>query len=395
MENKLLQEAKTLSPWLKEIFFHLHQNPELGRQEYKTQAFVLAKLRAMGIEGQPIADTGVVATIYGGKPGKTIAFRGDMDALPIQEETDLPYRSQVPGVMHACGHDLHTTVLLGLAKWFLSHKDEMQGNLKLLFQPNEEVDGGAQRMVQAGCMENPKVDGVFFGHCVTEPLGIITVREGAMSSASNPFSVTFRGKGTHGAQPQNGTDAIVAACQAVTALQTVCSRRTNPTDTVLLTVGAIHGGIPGNGSIIPETVTIDGILRTQSPQTRARAKADVCQIINGIAAAMDVKAEIDMKDGYTASINNPAMTALVRTAAGKILGSEHVLTNPPGMGAEDFGYFSEKAPGCYYRFGVGDPKAEKYYPLHNSKFQLDPEALVYGVALYAQITKDFLKAETF
>lgn len=391
MDNQCILEAKAMLPWLKEIFFHLHQNPELGRQEYKTQAFVLEKLREMGIAGEKIADTGVVATIYGGKPGKTVAFRGDMDALPIQEETDLPYKSQNPGVMHACGHDLHTTALLGVAKWFVAHKEKMQGNVKLLFQPNEEGDGGAERMVKAGCMENPKVDAVFFGHSVTIPLGQVTVRDGSMSAASNPFTVTFRGKGTHGAQPQNGTDTVVAACQTVTALQTLCSRRTNPTDSVLLTVGAIHGGIEGNGSIMPETVKIDGILRTQNPEIRARAKKDFYQIVNGVAQAMGVTAEIDMRDGYTASVNDPAMTQLMRESAAKILGKENVLTNPPGMGAEDFGFFSEQAPGCYYRFGIGDPKAESYYPLHNAKFRLDPEALAYAVALYAQIAEDFLK----
>lgn len=391
MDNPFVLEAKEMLPWLKEIFFHLHQNPELGRQEYKTQAFVLAELEKMGVKGEKIADTGVVATIYGGKPGKTIAFRGDMDALPIQEETDLPYKSQNPGVMHACGHDLHTTALLGVAKWFLAHKERLCGNVKLLFQPNEEGDGGAERMVKAGCMENPTVDAVFFGHSVTIPLGQVSVRDGSMSAASNPFSITFRGKGTHGAQPQNGDDTIVAACQVITALQTICSRRTNPTDSVLLTVGAIHGGIEGNGSIIPETVKIDGILRTQTPEIRARAKKDFFQIVNGISEAMGVKAEIDMKEGYTASVNNPEMVQLMREAAAKIFGKENVLNYAGSLGAEDVGFFMEKAPGCYYRFGVGDPKAESYYPLHNAKFQLDPEALAYAVALYTQIANDFLK----
>lgn len=391
MENKMLQEAKTMLPWLKGVFFHLHQNPELGRQEYKTQSFVLDQLEKMGIQGEKIADTGVVATIYGAKAGKTIAFRADMDALPIHEETGLPYQSHVPGVMHACGHDFHTAVLLGAAKLFSDHRDELCGNVKLLFQPNEEGDGGAERMVRAGCMENPKVDAVFFGHCVTIPMGTVTTRPGSMSAASNPFSVVFRGKGTHGAQPQNGTDTIVAACQVVTALQTICSRRTNPTDSVLLTVGAIQGGVPGNGSIMPEEVRIDGILRTQTPEIRTRAKNDFYQIVNGISEAMGVKAEINMVDGYTASINDPAMTDLMRSAAAKLFGSEKVLTNPPGIGAEDFGYFLEKAPGCYYRFGVGDPSKDHYYPLHNSRFELDPEALAYGVALYAQIAEDFFK----
>jgi len=391
MHNKHLQRASAIFPWLKEIFFHLHQNPELGRNEYNTQSLILAELQKMGVEAQPIAGTGVLGIIRGAKPGKTIAFRADMDALPIQEETDLPYKSRVPGVMHACGHDFHTTVLLGAAKLFAERREELCGNVKLFFQPNEEGDGGAARMIAAGCMENPAVDAVFFGHAVTIPLGTVTVRSGSMSAASNPFSVVFRGKGTHGAQPQNGTDAIVAACQAVNALQTICSRRTNPTDAVLLTVGAIHAGVEGNGSIIPETARIDGILRTQSPQIRARAKADFYQIIQGIAAAMDVKAEIDMRDGYTATVNDEAMTQLMQDAAAKLFGREHVLTNPVGIGAEDFGYFLEKAPGCYYRFGVGNPAEEQYYPLHNARFALDPQALPYGVALYAQIAEDFLQ----
>ena len=390
MENKHLQQAKEIESYLREIFFHLHQNPELGRKEYKTQAFVLSELKKMGVEAEPIADTGVVGLIRGAKPGKTIAFRGDMDALPIQEETGLPHQSKVPGVMHACGHDFHTTELLGVAKLFSAQRDKLCGNVKLLFQPNEEGNGGAERMVKAGCMENPHVDAVFFGHCIASPYGTVTVRNGAMSAASNPFSVVFRGKGTHGASPEKGTDTIVAACQVITALQTISSRRTSPTDSVLITVGAIHGGVEGNGSIIPETVKIDGIMRTLSPETRARAKADFYQIVTGVAESMGVKAEIDMRDGYTASINDDAMVEIMRGAAAKLFGSENVQTNPTSLGAEDVGFFMEKAPGCYYRFGVQNPNAPSY-PLHNSRFAVDPEALPYGVALYMQIAEDFFK----
>ena len=390
MENKFVQEVRAMSPWLKEVFCQIHQNPELGNQEFKTQALILSELEKMGVKGEKIIGTGVVATIYGGKPGKTIAFRGDMDALPIEEKTDLPYKSQVPGVMHACGHDLHTTALLGIARWFVNHKEEMCGNLKLLFQPNEEGNGGAKRMVEAGCMENPKVDAVFFGHCVTIPLGQVTVRVGAMSASDDPFMITFRGKGTHGAQPQNGTDTIVGACQVITALQTVCSRRTHPSDSVLLTIGSIHGGVEGNGSIIPEIVKVDGILRTHTPENRTRARNDLIEIATGVAAAMGIQAEITWKEGFTASINDEGMTNLMRKSAAKIFGEENILPNPPGLGAEDFGYFSDVAPGCYYRFGVGDPKQDHYYPLHNAKFQLDPEALTYAVALFAQITNDYL-----
>lgn len=388
MSNALLQEAKALLPWLREVFFELHKNPEIGGKEYKTQALVLEELKKLGVEAEPIAETGVLGIIRGGKPGKTVAFRADMDALPVQEETKLPYKSQVPGMMHACGHDAHTTILLGAAKLFADHRNELCGNVKLFFQPNEEGDGGAERMIAAGCMENPKVDAVFFGHSGSLPLGTVSVRPGPTSAASNPFTVTFHGKGTHGANPSAGTDVIVAASQTVVALQTICSRRTSPTDSIVITVGAFHAGTVGN--IIPETAELKGIMRTLNPQTRARAKEDFKQIITGIAAAMDVEVDIDMRDGYAASINDEEMTQLMRGAATKLLGSENVRTTPaPSLGTEDVGYFLEKAPGCYYSLGARNPEAEAF-PLHNPRYTVDPNALVYGAALYFQIAKDFL-----
>ena len=388
MSNALLQEAKAMQPWLQEVFFELHRNPEIGGKEFKTQALVLAELKKMGIEAEPIAETGVLGIIRGGKPGKTVAFRADMDALPLQEETDLPYKSQTPGMMHACGHDCHTSILLGAAKLFNDHKNEFSGNIKLFFQPNEEGDGGAERMIAAGCMENPKVDAVFFGHSGVLPVGNVSVRPGPTSAASNPFTVTFRGKGTHGANPSGGTDSIVAACQAVVALQTISSRRTHPTDSIVITVGAFHAGTVGN--IIPETAEIKGIMRTLNPKTRARAKEDFKQVISGIAAAMNVEVDIDMRDGYAASINDEAMTQLMRGAAAKVLGEEHVLTSAaPSLGTEDIGYFLEKAPGCYYSLGARNPEAEPW-PLHNPRYTVDLDTLAYGAALYFQIAKDFL-----
>ena len=196
METMLLKEARALNPWLQEVFFRIHRNPELSTREFKTQALILEELEKMGVEARPIADTGVLGIIRGGKPGKTVAFRADMDALPVQEDTALPYASQVPGVMHACGHDVHVTVLLGAAKLLAAGRETMQGNVKLFFQPAEESVGGANRMIQAGCMENPKVDAVFFGHSSgSYPVGTVSIKEGPVSAASNPFTVTFRGKG--------------------------------------------------------------------------------------------------------------------------------------------------------------------------------------------------------
>ena len=392
MRVALFQEAKSLSPYLEDIFFQLHKNPELGGQEYKTQAFILAELEKMGIEAKPIAETGVLGIIRGEKPGKTVAFRADMDALPVMEETGLDYKSQTPGVMHACGHDAHVTILLGAAKLLAARKDSLQGNIKLFFQPNEEGTGGAQRMIQAGCMENPAVDAVFFGHCTPDhPVGTVGVCAGSTSAASNAFTVTFRGKGTHGAHPNAGTDVIVAACQAVTALQTICSRRISPLDSAVVTVGAFHAGTVGN--ILPETATIDGIIRTLTPETRVRAKEAFCQIVSGVAAAMGVTAEIDLRDGYAATVNDEEMTGLTIEAAQTLLGKDHVYTNEkPTLGTEDIGYFLQEAPGCYYKLGVGDVETgDKAYPLHNPRFVVDLKALPYGVALYVQIAENFLK----
>ena len=389
MENKYLQEAKALAPWLEEIFKHLHQHPELSKQEYETQKFIMAELAKLGIEAEPCADTGVVGIIRGGKPGKTVGFRADMDALPVEETADVPYKSQNPGVMHACGHDSHMTILMGLAKIMVAHKAELQGNIKLFFQPAEEKDGGAKRMIEAGAMENPKVDAVFFSHCTsTQPVGKIQVRSGATSASSDGFTVTFRGVGCHGAYPHRGTDSIVAACQVVTALQTISSRRNNPADPVVVTVGAIHAGTAGN--IVPDSCEIRGTMRTVNPKTRLRVREDFKQIVSGVAAAMGVEADIFIKEGYAATVCDDAMVALTRAAGDKVLGEENVIrTGETTMGGEDFAYFCEAAPGCNYRLGVNSAKTGTA-SVHNPGFMVDLDALPIGAAVYAQIAEDFL-----
>ena len=392
MENQFLQEAKALAPYMEEIFYHLHRNPELSGEEYETQKFILNELEKMGIEAVKIADTGVMGIIRGGKPGKTVAFRADMDALPVQEETDLPYKSQVDKVMHACGHDSHITILLGMAKLLLSKKVEISGNIKLFFQPAEEKNGGARRMIQAGCMENPKVDAVFFSHCsALFPLGKIKARTGAVSAASNAFTVTYRGKGCHGASPHKGIDPIVAACQAVTAIQSIRSRRISAADPAVITVGSFHAGSAPN--IVPEQAVFSGTIRTHNPKTRQQAVEDLEQVVRGIAAAMNVEVDLFLKEGYAATINDDAMVELVRSSGAKVLGKENVITTPEiTMGAEDFAYFCEAVPGCYFSFGVASEKFP-YVPGHNPKFAVDPDALPYGAAVYAQIATDFLMGE--
>jgi len=391
MKNAILEEAGKLSAYLQEVYFRLHRNPELEQQEFQTQALILSELQSMGIEAAPIADTGVLGIIRGAKPGKTVAFRADMDALPVQEQTNLPYQSQTPGKMHACGHDAHVTVLLGAAKMLHARKESLCGNIKLFFQPAEEGIGGAQRMIQAGCMENPHVDAVFFGHCTADcPTGSVMVRSGPVSAASNPFTITFRGKGTHGAMPHNGTDVVVAACQTVVALQTISSRRTDPTDSVVVTIGSFHAGTAGN--VLPETATVQGIIRTLKPETRTRVTADFRQIVNGIASAMDVEAEITMREGYAATINDEAMTERMKRAAATLFGEENVRKmEAPSMGTEDIGYFCQEAPGCYYHLGVANAEKGFTFPIHNPHFAVDPDALPCGAALYVQIAENFLK----
>ena len=389
MENIYLQEARGLAPYMEEIFYHLHRNPELSGQEFETQKFILNELEKLGIEAVKIADTGVMGIIRGGKPGKTVGFRADMDALPVQEETDLPYKSQKDGAMHACGHDSHITILLGFAKMMVAQKDEIQGNIKLFFQPAEEKNGGARRMIEAGCMENPQVDAVFFSHCTRNyPVGTILARTGAVSAASNAFTVTYRGKGCHGAYPHRGIDPITAACQAVTALQTIRSRRINAAEPAVITVGSFHAGTASN--IVPEEAVFSGTIRTLNPTIRKQALEDLEQVVRGIAAAMNVEVDLFLKEGYAATINNDEMAELVRSAGAKVLGKEHVQTACPAtLGAEDFAYFCEAAPGCYYSFGVASDK-HPHAPGHNPKFVVDPDALPYGAAMYAQIAMDFL-----
>ena len=291
------QSALSLAPDLREIFFTLHQYPELGNQERHTAGLIRGVLAELDIEYTPLLETGTAALIRGGRPGRTIAFRADMDALPIIEETGLPYASRRPGVMHACGHDFHTAALLGAAQLLQERRETLAGHVKLFFQPDEEGDGGAERMIAAGCMENPAVDAMLCCHVESSiPAGTLSVRSGPICAASNPFTVTLRGRGTHGAKPHLGSDVIAAGAQLVTALQTISSRRTAPTEPVVVTVGSFHSGTAGN--VLPEEAVLAGILRTMSGGARERVKEDLRAITAGIAAAMGVEAEVRITESY-------------------------------------------------------------------------------------------------
>lgn len=391
MKNELMRRAQALAVHMRENFYALHRHPELGKQEHFTAGLVTRELQRLGIEVLPMADTGVMGVLRGGRPGRTVGFRADMDALPIDEETELDYASRVPGVMHACGHDFHTAALLGAAELLSQQREELAGTVKFFFQPDEEGDGGARRMIAAGAMEEPAVDAVFCCHVESGiPTGTVSVRSGPICAASNPFAVTLRGRGSHGAKPHLGTDVILAGGQIISALQSISSRRTSPTEPVVVTVGSFHAGKAGN--VLPEEATFTGILRTMGGQARERVKEDFRSIVSGVAAGMGVEAEIDIFESYPSCVNDAGMTALLRRAAAKVVGESNVLELPePSLGADDFGYFSEKAPGCYYYVGVGNTAKGFTYPNHNPHFGADPDALPIAAALHVQTVLDFLE----
>lgn len=391
MSAALKDEALALSRVWQDLFHTLHRCPELGRREHRTAGLIRGRLQELGIPFVPAADTGTVAVIRGAHPGRTLGFRADIDALPITEDTGLPYASRVPGVMHACGHDFHTAALLGAAELLWKRRDALHGAVKLFFQPDEEGDGGAARMIEAGGMENPHVDAMLCCHVDSAiPTGTLSVRSGPACAASNPFTVILRGRGSHGAKPHLGSDVIVAGAQIVSALQTVSSRRVSPTEPVVVTVGAFHAGEVGN--VLPEEARLSGMIRTMSARAREQVKADFRSIVAGIASAMGVEAEIRMVDGYPCCHNDPGMTKLLLGAAAKVLGPENLLEQEaPTLGTDDFGYFSALVPGCYYYIGVGNQAKGFTYPNHNPHFAADPDALPLAAAVEAQAALDFLR----
>ena len=389
----ILQEAKALSDYMIAVRRDIHAHPELGGKETRTQALILKELEAMGIECAPCADTGVLGIIRGSKEGKVIGLRADIDALPVKEETGLPFASQNEGVMHACGHDLHTASLLGAAKLLNAHKEELQGTVKLFFQPDEEGDGGAQRMVDEGCLENPRVDAVFCGHNSTGTrAGAYGLKYGDCYAASNGFIVTVKGKGCHGAYPGSGLDPIVVASQIVVGLQTLTSRRIYATDSAIVTVGSFHAGTAGN--IIPETVELRGTIRTLGPKMRADMCRWFTELVEGTARAMGAEAIVDLRESHPGVVNEEAFSNLVYESMTKLVGRENIrIAREPNMGTEDFGAFMKRdlsVPGCFCSFGFGDDGVECTFPAHSPFHRVNEDGLAYAAALFAQVSFDFL-----
>jgi amidohydrolase len=371
--------------------FHAH--PELGFQEVRTAGIVAKELTALGLEvNTGVGGTGVVALLDGTRPGPVVLVRADMDALPIFENTGAPYSSQNPGLMHACGHDGHTAVLLTVAKLLNTHRSELSGTVKFMFQPAEEGMGGAEKMINEGILEDPKVDVALALHVWNEkPIGWIGIADGSAMAGAEIFKIKVQGKGGHGAVPHLAMDPILAAAQIVSALQGIVARNVAPLETAVVSVCTIHGGETFN--VIPTAVEMTGTIRTFEPVVRARVLERFEKTVHSIAEGMGCKAEIDLKILTPATINQPEIAKHVQAVAQRLFPEADVdSTNYTTMGSEDFAFVLKKVPGCF--FFIGSANSEKGLDAghHHPKFDFDETALLNGSALMASTITDFLKS---
>lgn len=369
--------------------FHAH--PELSFNEILTARAIAGELKRLGYQVRTgVGKTGVVGLLKGSQPGKTVALRADMDALPVQEENQVPYRSQILGKMHACGHDGHCAMLLGAASILVQSRANLRGNVKLLFQPGEETPpGGALGMIAAGALLNPKVDAVFGLHLDSSlPSGKIGLRQGPMMAASDNFKITIKGKGGHAARPHDCLDPITTGAQIVSALQAIVSRRTDPAQPAVVTVGKFVSGTKHN--IIPETALLEGTARSIDRDTWKMMPLWIKQIAENTAKANGLIAAVEYERGYPALYNDPKMIGFSETVVKGLLGrSAAVHIQDPLMGGEDFAYFLEKVPGAFLRLG-SSKDAKTSFPWHHPKFNIDEEVLPKGAGLLAQLAKGYL-----
>lgn len=387
--HALLEAARKLQPEVVALRRAIHAEPELGLELPKTQARVVSALAPLGLETRLHERTsGVVATLRGGRPGPTILLRADMDALPMSEDNDLPFRSRHQGAMHACGHDAHTAMLLGAARLLSAHREELAGNVVFMFQPGEEGHFGAHFMIQEGVLEG--VDAAFAIHITPLlPPGRIGTRPGPLLASADVFSATIRGRGGHASMPHDCADPIPVACEAVQALQSFVTRRIDVFDPVVLTVARIQAGTTSN--VIPESAEIEGTLRALSARTRERAVAGLRRVVEGIAAAHGLEAETRHFAGYPVTVNEPRFTRFALEVARDVLGPGAGVEMPaPVMGAEDFSYVLERVPGAMVFLGVRPDGVEHPAPCHSNRMLLDEDALAGGTALHAAIAMRFL-----
>ncbi|MBN1977655.1 MAG: amidohydrolase [Anaerolineae bacterium] len=383
-------DAELLRQKLVEWRRDFHRHPERGFQEHRSAGLIADHLHTLGYQVQTgIAATGVVGLLKGKQPGPVVMARFDMDALPITEENETDYASQNPGMMHACGHDAHMAIGLGVATLMARQQDMIAGALKLVFQPAEEGGNGAKAMIEEDVLENPRPDIFLATHVWNEKrVGTIDVTPGAIMAAAEKWHCTVRGKGGHGAAPHQAADPIVAAAQIVTALQTIVSRNVDPLETAVVSVGSIHGGDAFN--VIPPQVELNGTIRSYSPQIRRMILRRMQEVFTGVAAACGVEANLEIEPLTPAVTNDVQVTEAVRAAAEAIVGPDNVTTGERTMGSEDAAYFMEKVPGCYFFLGSANASLGLSMPHHNPRFDFDEAVLTTGVAVMMHVLAHYL-----
>ncbi len=384
LDQKIKGLAKQYADEFIEVRHHLHANPELSYKEFETSKFVQSKLNSFGIPFEVMATTGIVGVIKGKNPdSRVFALRADMDALPIQEENEVDYRSKNPGVMHACGHDVHTTILLGAAKILNELKAEWEGTVKLVFQPGEERNpGGASYMIKEGVLENPRPQGIFGLH--VHPgldLGKLSFRKGRVMASADELYITIRSKGGHAAAPHLTADTILVASQLIVSLQQVISRNNNPTSPSVLSICSIQGGHTTN--VIPSEVKLMGTFRAMDETWRSKAHELIRNQAKGIAEATGAEIDLHIDIGYPTVDNDPALTETGWQLANTYMGKENVSETEMRMGAEDFGYYTQVIPGCFYRLGVRNKEQGIIHNVHTPQFNIDERAIETGMGMMA------------
>ena len=370
----------------------LHAHPELAFEEHRTSALVAEKLKALGIEHRTgVGKTGVLATVRGARGGKTVLLRADMDALPIQEESSVPYRSQAPGKMHACGHDCHTSILLGVARRLARERDALSGAVTLAFQPAEEVGGGAEAMIKDGALD-PRPDAAFGVHVWQDlDLGIVGVTPGPMMAAVDEFSVTVTGKGAHAAMPHLGIDPVACLAHVVTALQTIASRGVSPLEAVVVSVTQLRAGSAFN--IIPESAWMNGTVRVFDEKVWASLPERFERIVRGVCDALGCRAEIRYHRSNRPTVNDPRMAAVARAAAVEVVGVANVTDDVRTMGGEDFSAFLARVPGCFIAVGSRNREKGLTWDHHHPRFDVDEASLEIGAEVLLRAARRVLESK--
>lgn len=390
------QAAESLRPKLIELRRDFHRHPELSNREERTARVIAEKLRALGFDEvrTNVGKHGIVALLKGSQPGPVVAVRTDMDALPILETLEVPYRSENKGVKHACGHDVHMTVELGVAEILSRMRDRIRGTIKFIFQPAEEgpppgEEGGAEFMIKEGALQNPRPSAIFGLHVMPNiEVGQIGYNSGPAMASSDRFSITLRGRKVHGAYPHDGIDTVVVAAEAITALQTIRSRRINTMEPLVITIGSIHGGNRFN--IIADEVVLEGTMRTLNEEVRSTAIEMMKKTLAGITSAYGASYEIDFGHNNPVTWNDPSLVESTLPSIRRVVGEKNLISPRPQMGAEDFSRFQQVIPGFFYFLGVGNKARGITGMIHTPEFDVDEESLVVGVRVMANVLLDYL-----